>query len=58
LSSIVNERDEHNYYVASIPQLLGCRAQGRSLDDLSARIREAAGTNLEFAGIQRITVAA
>jgi predicted RNase H-like HicB family nuclease len=65
---VVIERDEDGYYVASIPQLPGCHTQGRSLDELAVRIREAAelclevegvaGKNLEFIGIQRITVAA
>ncbi len=65
---VVIERDEEGYYVASIPQLPGCHTQGRSLDELAVRIREAAelclevegaaGKSLEFIGIQRITVAA
>jgi len=65
---VVIERDEEGYYVASIPQLPGCHTQGRSLDELAVRIREAAelclevegvaGKTLEFIGIQRITVAA
>lgn len=65
---VVIERDAEGYYVASIPQLPGCHTQARSLDELSARIREAAelcleaqgaaGANLEFIGIQRITIAA
>jgi predicted RNase H-like HicB family nuclease len=65
---VVIERDEDGYYVASIPQLPGCHTQGRSLDELAVRIREAAelclevegtaGTNLEFIGIQRISVEA
>lgn len=65
---VVIERDEEGYYVASIPQLSGCHTQGRSLDELAVRIREAAelclevegaaGKSLEFIGIQRITVAA
>lgn len=65
---VVIERDEEGYYVASVPQLPGCHTQAKSLDDVTARIREAIelcleveGTpqsSLEFIGIQRITVAA
>jgi predicted RNase H-like HicB family nuclease len=65
---VVIERDEEGYYVASVPALSGCHTQARSLDEVTERIREAIelclevqGTpqqNLEFIGIQRITVAA
>jgi predicted RNase H-like HicB family nuclease len=65
---VIIERDEDGFYVGSIPQLPGCHTQGRSLDELMERIREAAelcletegapGQSLEFIGIQRITIAA
>ena len=65
---VVIERDEEGYYVASVPQLPGCHTQARSLDEVTQRIREAIGLclevegtpeqNLEFVGIQRVTVAA
>jgi predicted RNase H-like HicB family nuclease len=65
---VVIERDEDGYYVASVPQLSGCHTQARSLDELTARIREAIELCLEvegepeqtlqFIGIQRITIAA
>ena len=65
---VVIERDEEGLYVASVPQLPGCHTQGRSLDEVTLRIREAIELclevegapeqNLEFVGIQRITVAA
>jgi predicted RNase H-like HicB family nuclease len=64
----VIERDEEGYYVASVPQLPGCHTQARSLDEVTRRIREAIELclevegvpeqNLEFIGIQRITIAA
>jgi predicted RNase H-like HicB family nuclease len=64
--SVVIERDEDGYYVASVPELPGCHTQARSLDKLNARIREAialyleveTGTpaRMEFIGLQRITV--
>ena len=38
--SVVIERDEEGYYVASVPAIPGCHTQARSLDDLIDRIRE------------------
>jgi predicted RNase H-like HicB family nuclease len=65
---VVIERDEEGFYVASVPQLHGCHTQARSLDELIERVREAIAVcldvegapanELEFIGIQRITVAA
>jgi len=56
------------YTVASVPQLLGCHTQARSLDEVTQRVREAIELclevegaperSLEFIGIQRITIAA
>src|ERR1041385_4620201 len=60
---VVIERDAEGYYVASVPQLPGCHTQGRSLDEINERIREAIelclevegapDQDLEFVGIQR-----
>jgi len=65
---VVIERDEEGYYVASVPQLPACHTQATSLDEVIQRIREAIELclevegppqqNLEFVGLQRITVAA
>jgi len=65
---VVIERDSEGYYVASVPQLAGCHTQARSLDEVMNRIREAIAlclevegtpaSDLEFVGIQRVTVAA
>ena len=65
--SVVIERDEEGYLVASVPSLPGCHTQARSLDELSERIKEAialylevepeAAEPLDFVGIQRVTVA-
>ena len=65
---VVIERDEEGLYVASVPQLPGCHTDATSLDDLMVEIREAIElclevegqepTNLEFVGIQRVTIAA
>jgi predicted RNase H-like HicB family nuclease len=65
---VVIERDSEGYYVASVPQIPACHTQARSLDEVTERIREAIelcleveGTpeqDLEFIGIQRVTIAA
>ena len=64
--SVIVERDEDGYYVASVPELPGCHTQARSLDKLMVRVREAAELCLEveggpiepieFIGLQRITL--
>jgi len=45
--SVVVERDEDGYYVASVPALPGCHTQARSLDKLMERVREAIALCLE-----------
>ncbi len=45
--SVIVERDEEGYYVASVPELPGCHTQARSLDKLMDRIREAIALCLE-----------
>ena len=64
--TVVIERDEEGYYVADVPELVGCHTQARSLDTLIERIREAIELCLEVGGkdtptreligIQRIAV--
>jgi len=64
--SVVVERDEEGFYVASVPALPGCHTQAKSLDKLMERIREAIGLylevegerleSLEFIGVQRVSV--
>ena len=64
--SVIVERDEAGYYVASVPELRGCHTQARSLDKLIERIKEAvelyleverdAPATTEFIGVQRIAV--
>ena len=65
---VVIERDEDGIYVASVPQLPGCHSQAESLDGLMDRIREAialclevsgaTGPDLEFVGVQRVSIPA
>jgi predicted RNase H-like HicB family nuclease len=64
--SIIIERDEEGYYVATVPELHGCHTQAKSLDTLLKRVREAIDLCLEvqgdlpkssqFVGVQRILV--
>jgi predicted RNase H-like HicB family nuclease len=65
---VIIERDEEGLYVGSVPQFPGCHSQGKSLDELMQRMREAVELclevegspfqSLEFIGIQLITIAA
>jgi predicted RNase H-like HicB family nuclease len=65
---VVIERDSEGFYIASVPQLPACHTQARSLDEVTERIREAIELclevegappdDLEFIGIQRVTIAA
>ncbi len=64
--SVIIERDEEGNYVATVPELRGCRTQAQSLDKLMERIREAIRLYLEvkgeevapreFIGVQRVWV--
>ena len=38
---VVVERDSEGLFVASVPAILGCHTQAKSLDELSVRIQEA-----------------
>jgi len=65
---VIIERDSENNFVGSVPALPGCHTQAQSLDVLMERIREAIelclevegqpSENLDFVGVQRITVSA
>jgi predicted RNase H-like HicB family nuclease len=63
--TVVIERDEEGYYVATVPSLPGCHTQAKTLDALMKRIREVvvlclednrATVSLELVGIQQISV--
>jgi predicted RNase H-like HicB family nuclease len=64
--SVVIEKDEDGYFVASVPALRGCHTQAKSLDALMKRIKEAVELCLEvqepvrneFIGVQRVAVMA
>ena len=38
--TVVIERDEEGYYVATVPSLRGCHTQAKNLDTLMKRVRE------------------
>ena len=64
--TVLIERDEEGYFVASVPALRGCHTQARTLDTLMKRVREvielciedggAIENSLELVGIQQISV--
>jgi predicted RNase H-like HicB family nuclease len=64
--TVLIEKDEAGYYVASVPALRGCHTQAKNLDTLMKRIREVIELclegsdgeigSLELVGIQQITV--
>ena len=45
--SVLVEKDEDGYYVATVPVLPGCHTQAKSLDNLLERIKEAIEAYLE-----------
>jgi len=66
--TMVIERDEDGWYVATVPELRGCHTQAKSLDILRKRVVEviqacleaegASAKGVEFVGVQRIKVPA
>jgi predicted RNase H-like HicB family nuclease len=48
--SVVVEKDEDEYYLASVPELPGCHTQARTLDELTSRVKEAIELYLETEG--------
>jgi predicted RNase H-like HicB family nuclease len=64
--TVVMERDEEGYYVATVPSPRGCHTQAKTLDTLTKRVREAieaclgsdasAESSLELVSIQQISV--
>ena len=63
--TVVIERDEDGFYVASVPSLRGCHAQAKNLDTLMKRVREVIelcledgeqADSAELVGVQQITL--
>ncbi len=45
--TVVIEKDEEGYLVATVPALRGCHTQAKSLDTLMKRVREVIALRLE-----------
>lgn len=64
--SVIIEKDEDGYFLATVPTLRGCHTQAKSLDVLMKRIKEAIELCLEvekpvateFVGVQRVAITA
>lgn len=64
--TVLIERDEDGYLVATVPGLHGCHTQAKSLDTLMKRVREVIAlcleeekgslSQLELVGIQQVTI--
>lgn len=64
---MIIERDREGWYVGSVPGLPGCHTQGRTIEELGERMKEAISLYLEdedeltlvtseFVGIQKVAV--
>lgn len=64
---MIIERDSAGWYVGNIPELPGCHTQGKTLEELAVRMKEALTLYLEdedkplcppseFIGVQRVAV--
>ena len=64
--NVIIEQDEDGVYIARVPEIRGCYTQGKTLQEVLERIKEAIEVCLEsdkeeinlmkFVGIQRIQV--
>ena len=64
--TVLIEQDEDGIYVARVPEIQGCYTQGKTLQDVLERIKEAIEVCLEadkedinpmrFIGIQKVSV--
>ena len=63
--TVLIERDEDGYYIASVPALRGCHTQAKNLDTLMKRVEEVIQLCLregeevdvlELVGIQQVSV--
>lgn len=50
--TVVIEKDESGFYVATVPQLKSCYTQARTLKELEKNIREVISLCLEVQGIE------
>ena len=63
--TVLVEKDEEGYFVATVPELRGCHTQAKSLDSLMRRVQEAIAVCLAdeprprrrmFVGVQQVRV--
>ncbi len=64
--TVIIEKDEDGFFVASVPEIEGCYTQGKTLQEVLERIKEAIEVCLEgdqeeinplkFIGIQKVQV--
>jgi len=62
--TVLIEKDEDGYYIASVPGLKSCYTQARTLEELYPRIKEVielsleeqTPSNLQFIGVQQVEV--
>ncbi len=64
--TVLIEQDEDGIYIAKIPEIEGCYTQGRTIEEVLSRIKEAAEVCLEgdreniiplkFIGIQKVRI--
>lgn len=48
--TVVIEKGEDGYYIGSVPALLGCHTQGKTVDELMVNVKEAILLCLDVAG--------
>ena len=62
---VVIEKDEDGFFVGEVPQLKACYAQGKTIDELMANMKEVIALALEeqgdvepaeFVGVQKLLV--
>jgi len=64
--NVLIEKDEDGIYVASVPEIQGCHTQGKTIQEVLERIKEAIEVCLEadgekitpmkFVGIQKVEI--
>jgi predicted RNase H-like HicB family nuclease len=65
--NVIIEKDEEGWYVARVPEIQGCHTQGKTIEQVIERIKEAIEVCIEadnlkprpmkFVGLQRVEVA-
>jgi predicted RNase H-like HicB family nuclease len=53
--TVVIERDEEGWFVATVPAIRGCHTQAKNLDTPMKRVREAIQLCLEFSRTVEVT---